>query len=233
MMGTRLLASILVFVVAFADETEVEPAHVNAALGKDDQCALGAAGCAVEALQTKAVKGVVDVAEDDASAAEMKVIGDVESREEDDDHVPEIRALEDIAKWYDNATAAESRVVDAIVGTQEEFGTYLLETMAASPEDDPCGSGIVGRFRAVGPECFDACPLMCQPLADAVFAFFRRGGAPAVRRVICKNQLKFYCPMLYVNQPKCETFVTRARGMHIELPTTIQDFQEQCKKILR
>merc|ERR1711920_239805 len=115
------MGSFVVFVVALAGEAEVELSHVNAALSKDDQCALGAAGCALEALQTKAVKGLVD-GEDDASA-EIKVIGDVESRVEDDDHVPEIRELEDIAKWYeeDNATAAESRVADVIALMQEEF----------------------------------------------------------------------------------------------------------------
>jgi len=149
--------------------------------------------------------------------------------------VPEVKALEDVAKWYeeDNATAAESSAVDAIVGTQEELDTYALETMAFSLEDDPCRSGIVGRFRAVGEECFDACPQMCKPLAEAVLAFFRKGGPPAVRKVICTHQQDFYCPMLYVNQPLCETFVTRARGMHIELPTTIPLFQEQCRHILR
>merc|ERR1712176_1157708 len=114
------------------------------------------------------------------------------------------RALEDVAKWYeeDNARAAESKAVEAIVGTQEEFDTYALETMSASEPEDPCLSGVVGRFKAVDKEgCFDACPQMCEPLSEAVMAFFQHGGAPAVRNVICTHQQKFYCAMLYVNRP--------------------------------
>merc|ERR1719189_56423 len=228
MMRSRLLASIVLLVVALADEAEVEPAHVKAALGEDDQCALGAAGCAFEALQTKVVKEVVDAAEDDASAPEMEVIDNSESREEDDDDVPEIDSLEGVsASWYEesNATAAENRAVDGIMLTQEEFDSYALESVPASPEEDPCESYWVSRFKAVGTECFDACPQICGPLKEAVTAFFTKGGAPAVRKTICMRQQSFYCTMLYVNLPKCKTFVERAHGFHIELPTTIPAFQ--------
>merc|ERR1712187_1034519 len=57
-----------------------------------------------------------------------------------------------------------------------------------------------------------------EPLAEAVTAFFRRGGAPATRRVICRHQESFYCPLLEANREKCEAFVTRARRMRITLP---------------
>merc|ERR1740121_3464525 len=197
------------------------------------------------APEMEVIDGNVETHEDDASAPEADVIdGNVETHEEDakvdviDGNVEtheedgKVRELEDVAKWYEE-TAAETKAVDEIVGTQEEFDTYALETMAVIPDDDPCRTGVVGRFRAVSEMCFDACPQMCEPLAEAVMAFFRHGGAPAVRKVICEHQQSFYCPMLYVNQPNCLTFVERARGMHIELPTTIPAFQEQCRKILR
>jgi len=103
------------------------------------------------------------------------------------------------------------------------------DLVAASADEDPCKSGMVGRIRAQGPECFDACPQMCEPMAEAIRAFFRRGGAPAVKRVVCRHQEAFYCPLLYSNLKKCESFAIKARKMRIGLPETIPAMQEQCK----
>merc|ERR1712060_480780 len=105
---------------------------------------------------------------------------------------------------------------------------------AASPEDDPCRSGLVGRIRAQGPECFDACPQMCEPLAEAFTAFFRRGGAPALRRVICRHKESFYCPLLQVNQAKCEPFdqgpenAYRFAEQHPCLPGAVPELEAGC-----
>jgi len=184
-------------------------------------------------MQTKAVRGVVDAVrpheEGTSSASDANI--DEESREEDDHYTPEIRPLGDVAKWYeDSATAAETQPVDGIVELQEEYDAYALGTMAASPQDDPCRSGMVGRIRAQGSECFDACPQMCEPLAEAITAFLRRGGAPALRRVVCRRKESFYCPLQEVNRARCEPFITRARRMRITLPNSIPALQEECRR---
>lgn len=210
-MGTRFLASIVAFIVVSADKADMEPAHANA----PPRLCL---------LQTKTVRSVSDAAHshEEGIASPSDVDVDEESREQDDD-TQEMSSIEDVAKWYEgDDAAAENWLVDGIVELQE-----LQEEF--DPED-PCRSGMVGRMRAQGPECFDACPQMCEPLAEAVTAFFRRGGVPAVRRVICRHKESFYCPLLEANQEKCEPFVTRARRMRITLPDSIPALQDQCQR---
>jgi len=225
------LASIMLFVVVSADEIEVEPAHVDAALSEDDQCALGATSCAFEALQTKVVKGVADVEypHDEAvvSVPEMKVISDVAPHEEDDDSAPEIRALAHVVEWYNEvlANASENWATDAIVGSQEVFDTYSLEPSVTSPEIDPCRSGMLALIREEAPECFDACPQMCEPIAEAIM-IFTGGDVAGCFRAICRHKESFYCPLLDENRPKCEPL----KKMIPVVPHTIPAIQELCQK---
>merc|ERR1740139_1593636 len=69
----------------------------------------------------------------------------------------------------------------AELSSECEAEVALAEEKATSETGDACNEGLVGQIRLLAPECLDACPQMCAPLASAVTAFLTKGGAPAAK----------------------------------------------------
>merc|ERR1719323_888922 len=95
-------------------------------------------------------------------------------------------------------------------------------------EGNACTQGVVGEIRAYGESCFDSCPQMCHPLDLAVTAFLTKGGAPAVKPVVCAHQSDFSCALSGANLHKCQPLITQAASFGFKIPDSVDKLHHQC-----
>jgi len=107
--------------------------------------------------------------------------------------------------------------------------TELLAEEEGELAGDPCHSGMVGKMRNFAPECIDHCQAMCNPMQDAVKAYFRRGGAQAVKGVVCAHQGEFSCALSEANLEKCRPIMSKARQFGFTLPDSLSALHSQCR----
>jgi len=92
-----------------------------------------------------------------------------------------------------------------------------------------CTQGMVGKIRAFGTSCIDSCQGMCGPLESAVNAFLTKGGAPAVKPVVCSHQHQFRCALTGSNAAKCAPLIRKAASFGFTLPNSVGALSRQCR----
>jgi len=106
--------------------------------------------------------------------------------------------------------------------------TRVVETQNTTY--NPCTTGLVGQIRSFGTSCIDSCQGMCAPLADAVNAYLTKGGAPAVRPVVCAHQSAFRCALSGNNLHKCSPLIKKAASFGFMLPNSVHALSSQCHR---
>merc|ERR1719499_747585 len=96
-------------------------------------------------------------------------------------------------------------------------------------EGNPCYSGLVNKIRAFSPGCFQHCPQMCGPLEQAIGAYMRHGGAPAVKPVVCSHKSAFGCGLSGAAASSCMQLVHKAASFGFKLPTSWGALNAQCR----
>lgn len=113
----------------------------------------------------------------------------------------------------ESQTETETDIVDAQNGTISSI----------------CTTGMVGKIRAYSSSCIDSCQGMCGPLSNAINAFLTKGGAPAVRPVVCGNKGSFGCAFKSSNRAKCAPLIKKAASFGFTLPNSWGQLNKQCR----
>mmetsp|Transcript_51004 Transcript_51004/g.134003 ORF Transcript_51004/g.134003 Transcript_51004/m.134003 type:complete len:171 (+) Transcript_51004:2-514(+) len=96
-------------------------------------------------------------------------------------------------------------------------------------EGNPCYTGLVNKIRAFSPSCFTHCPQMCAPLGQAINAYLRKGGAPAVKPVVCGHKSAFGCGFSGAGASSCLALAHKAASFGFRLPTSWGALNAQCR----
>merc|ERR1719469_1690029 len=119
--------------------------------------------------------------------------------------------------------------VSAGEGSSSEEGSDAEEEESGE-DKNPCTTGLVGQVRRMGSaSCIDSCPNMCRPLGDALRAFLRRGGARALKRVVCREQTAFSCVLAEGNLHNCASFLSKAKAFGFHLPGSTSELTQMCR----
>jgi len=133
-------------------------------------------------------------------------------------------------KLPDSTSDMTAQCAGSLVQTESQTDTVEEVVDAQNATISPvCTNGMVGKIRAYGTSCIDSCQGMCGPLSSAINAFLTKGGAPAVRPVVCSHQSNFRCALTGSNWAKCAPLIKKAASFGFTLPNSVSALSKQCR----
>jgi len=115
----------------------------------------------------------------------------------------------------------------------EALSAEAQQAQAASSHNSTvnsaCTHGLVGKIRSYATSCFDSCQSICWPLELAIKAYLTKGGAPAVKPVVCGHKSAFACALSSSNQGKCMPLINKAASFGFKLPKSNSQLNGQCR----
>jgi len=131
--------------------------------------------------------------------------------------------------------AGSATVCAPAVRNASDFGLYWLKseerlqsactTGASSLQArGPCEWSYAARVAQYAPGCVAACPAMCGPLNQAIYAYFT-GGEAALRGVLCGSREDFVC--VYASG-ECQPAIGRIAEFGITWLATQGAFDAEC-----
>lgn len=103
----------------------------------------------------------------------------------------------------------------------------LGDNVAPAAKSASCdGNPILLMIKNFSPECFTACPQVCQPMALAIKDYL---GNKDLSRVVCQWHGEFSCVVQADHVQICGPLLEKAEnGLHLKVPHTLEELNAQC-----